>query len=300
MEDKIADLGAAAGANSGASAAGGASASAEAGTSGDAFTAEYGTVLVSVDDHLAHVELNRPDTLNSLTREMFADLVDAGSWLCNREDVTAVVITGRGKGFCSGLDMSEFSKMASGEARASIERNTGGPAKALAQQAVFVWQQVEAPVIAGIKKVAFGGGLQLALGADLRIADPEAKLSMMEINWGIAPDMCGTQMLPRVVGAGRAKRMIFTGEVVSGAEAERIGLIEEVAEDPVARALELGRELADKSRSALVGAKMLVDMSGRASLADAFAAEQQVIRSLIGGEEQKIAIAKRMKQLGKK
>lgn len=265
----------------------------------DAFEAEYGTVTLTVEDRLAHVEFNRPDTLNSLTQEMFADLVDAGRYVETNRDVAAVVITGKGAGFCSGLDMGEFKKMATGEARATVERDGVGPAKALAQQAVFVWQQVEAPVIAGIQKVAFGGGLQIALGADLRIAQPDAKLSMMEINWGIVPDMCGTQLLPRVVGAGNAKRMIFTGDVISGQRAFDMGLVDEVAEDANARALELGRELAEKSRSALAQAKMLVDMSGRASLSDAFAAEQRAIRSLIGGEEQAEAVRKRMQKLGK-
>lgn len=263
------------------------------------FTPEYGTVTVTVTAGVAHVEFNRPDTLNSLTRYMFADLVDAGRYVETRTDVSAVVLTGKGAGFCSGLDVSEFSAMVAGDAGTPVERDPVGPAKALAQQAVFVWQQVEAPVIAGISKVAFGGGLQIALGADLRIADAGAKLSMMEINWGIVPDMCGTQMLPRVVGAGLAKRMIFTGEVISGKRAYEIGLVEEIADDPVARALELGHELAEKSRSALVGAKLLVDLSGRSSLTDAFAAEQRIIRSLIGGDEQRAAVAKRMQELKK-
>lgn len=269
----------------------------------DTFDAEYGTVNLTIDNRVAHVEFNRPDTLNSLTREMFADLVDAGRYVEARTDVAAVVLTGKGAGFCSGLDKSEFAVMVSedGDAkRPEIDREPVGPAKALAQQAVFVWQQVEAPVIAGIQKCAFGGGLQIALGADLRIANADAQLSMMEVNWGIVPDMCGTQMLPRVVGAGLAKRMIFTGEVISGQRAFEMGLVEELAEDAATRALELGHELAEKSRSALVGAKMLVDLSGRASLGDAFAAEQQVIRSLIGGDEQKAAVAKRLRELRKR
>ena len=265
----------------------------------DAFTAEYGTVTLTLEGRLAHVMFNRPETLNSLTHEMFADLVDAGRFVEARDDVAAVVLTGKGAGFCSGLDMSEFKKMAGGQAELPEAREGVGPAKALAQQAVFVWQQVEAPVIAAVQKVAFGGGLQIALGADLRIAQPDAKLSMMEINWGIVPDMCGTQLLPRVVGAGNAKRMIFTGEVVTGQRAYEMGWVEELAQDANARALELGRELAGKSRSALTQAKMLVDLSGRASLSDAFAAEQRAIRSLIGGEEQAEAVRKRMRELGK-
>ena len=135
------------------------------------------------------------------------------------------------------------------------------------------------------------------MGADVRIMAPDTKLSMMEINWGLAPDMCGTQLLPRLVGPSQAKLLIFTGDVFSGERAGEIGLADEVVEDPVARALEVGRAIADKSRTALVRAKMLVDLAGTADLAEGFDKEQEVIAELMGGPEQIEAVDKRMAAL---
>ncbi|WP_349829020.1 enoyl-CoA hydratase-related protein [Brevibacterium litoralis] len=262
-------------------------------------TATNGTVVVDIDDGLAHVRLSRPEKLNSLTREVFADLVEIGTSLVDAGDVNAVVLTGEGRAFCAGLDLGEFQRMKSGERVGGTKNPAGqgeplGAAKAVAQKAVHVWSLVPVPVIAGVAGVAYGGGLQVALGADVRIVGEDARLSMMEANWGLVPDMCGTQLLPRLVGPSQAKLLIFTAEVIDGAHAGRIGLADEVVADPVARALEIGRDLAGKSRSALVRSKTLVDLAADgASLADGFAREQEYIGELMGSPEQIAAVEKR-------
>lgn len=265
--------------------------------------AAHGTVVLTVADGLAHVELDRAETLNSLTGEVMADLVEIGRSLIERHDVGAVVLSGRGRAFCAGLDVSEFGRMVSGgggspeSAQLPASQEPLGAARAVAQQCVHVWSLVPAPVIAAVQAVAYGGGLQIALGADVRIASRELKASMMEVNWGIIPDMCGTQLLTRLVGPGRAKLTILTGRVIDAETALAWGMVDELADDANATALALGRELAEKSRPALREAKKLVDLAATADLAEGFAAEQKAIRSLIGGPEQQEAVAKRMTEL---
>ena len=277
------------------------------------------TVVCSIADGVAHVEIDRADKLNSLTREVFEDLVEAGLALKDSSEVKAVVLSGRGRAFSAGLDFTELARIAEAGAatrssaeEAAAEKAAGesggadsvasavdigerlGSARALAQKAVHVWSLVEVPVIAAVRGAALGGGLQIALGADMRVAGPDAKLSLMELNWGIIPDMCGTQLLPRLVGPAQAKKLIVTADTVGAEEALRIGLVEEVAEDPLARALELAGQIAGQSRSALVWAKRLVDLSYESDLSTGLDAEQEALAALLGTDEQKQVVATRL------
>ena len=277
------------------------------------------TVVCSIADGVAHVEIDRADKLNSLTREVFEDLVEAGLALKDSSEVKAVVLSGRGRAFSAGLDFTELARIAEAGAatrssaeEAAAEKAAGesggadsvasavdigerlGSARALAQKAVHVWSLVEVPVIAAVRGAALGGGLQIALGADMRVAGPDAKLSLMELNWGIIPDMCGTQLLPRLVGPAQAKKLIVTADTVGAEEALRIGLVDEVAEDPLARALELAGQIAGQSRSALVWAKRLVDLSYESDLSTGLDAEQEALAALLGTDEQKQVVATRL------
>lgn len=278
------------------------------------------TVVYAITDGVAHVEIDRADKLNSLTREVFEDLVEAGLALKGSSEVKAVVLSGRGRAFSAGLDFTEMARIAEAGAatRSSAEEaaeqaagagesgaagsvatavNIGerlGSARALAQKAVHVWSLVEVPVIAAVRGAALGGGLQIALGADMRVAGPDAKLSLMELNWGIIPDMCGTQLLPRLVGPAQAKKLIVTADTIGAEEALRIGLVEEVVEDPLARALELARQIAGQSRSALVWAKRLVDLSYDSDFSTGLDAEQEALAALLGTDEQKQIVATRL------
>src|SRR5438045_4284839 len=135
------------------------------------------------------------------------------------------------------------------------------------QQTAYVWQELDAAVIAAVHGVALGGGLQIALGADIRIVAPDARLSVLEVKWGLVPDMTGTQLLPRLVGLDVAKELAFTGRMVSGEQAVRLGLATRVSETPREDGLALAVEIASKSPDAIVGAKQLLNMAGQASLA---------------------------------
>lgn len=263
-------------------------------------TAAHSTVVYSIDSGIAHVEIDRAEKLNSLTREVFEDLVEAGLAVKGASEVRAVVLSGRGRAFSAGLDFTEMARIAEAGAATGSSANAVyvgsrlGAARALAQKAVHVWSLVEVPVIAAIRGAALGGGMQIALGADMRIAGHDAQLSLMEIKWGIIPDMCGTQLLPRLVGPAMAKKLIVTGDAVDAATAERIGLVEELAEDPVARALELAAQIAGRSRSALVWSKRLVDLSYDAEFSVGLDAEQEALASLLGTAEQKAVVAERL------
>jgi enoyl-CoA hydratase/carnithine racemase len=153
-----------------------------------------------------------------------------------------------------------------------------------------VWTELPAPVIAAVHGHALGGGFQLALGADLRIVAPDAQLSVLEIRWGLVPDMTGTQLLPRLVGLDVAKELTFTGRMVSGVEAKALGLATRVADEPREAALAMAYEIAAKSPHAIRGAKALLELAGQVSLQEGFAAEQRVIRSLIGTPNQVEAV----------
>src|SRR5699024_10549977 len=203
---------------------------------------------------------------------------------------------GEGRGFCAGLDMGQFERIVAGN-MAGEPLDIPGDAEALAQQAVEIWSQVPVPVIAAIHGPALGGGFQFALGADIRISTADAKLSAMELAWGIIPDMMGTQLLPRLIGPSKAKRLIFTADTISGEQGLEWGLVDELADDPAAAAHALAEQIADKSRSALVWAKKLVDMADAASMREGLVAEQQALRELRGTQEQKLAVQKRMEQL---
>jgi len=258
-------------------------------------------VRIDVADGVAHVQLNRPDKMNALDGAMFAAIAEAGESVAADRSVRAVVLSGEGRAFCSGLDFSSFQAMASGPSEDGGGRegaggnlgaigDTGGRITHLGQQVALTWQEVPVPVIAAVHGVALGGGCQIALGADIRIIAPDARMSVLEIKWGLIPDMTGTWMLPRLVGLDVAKELTFTGRMVEGEEAARIGLATRVADDPVAAAKELAAEIASKSPDAVRAAKRLLNQSGLVPVADQFAAERAEIGALIGSANQVEAV----------
>jgi len=207
--------------------------------------------------------------------------------------VRAVVLSGEGRAFCAGLDTSNFAAMASGESRASTglvtpKRTPGGANRA--QHAVMVWRDIPVPVIAAVHGVAYGGGLQIALAADIRVVAPDAQLSVMEIKWGLIPDMSGTQTLRHLVRLDVAKELTFTGRVISGREAVELGLATRAADDPHAAALALAREIAGQSPDAIRAGKRLLNATVVASREDGFRLEEQLQRELIGSPNQLEAV----------
>lgn len=251
-------------------------------------------VSLVIADGIADVRLNRPDKLNALDQAMFQAIVETGEALKTTPGVRVVVLSGEGRGFCAGLDFGSFQAMAGdGSARAaaggralSAIGETDGRLTHLGQQAAWVWQELEVPVIAAIHGAALGGGLQIALGADLRVVAPDARLSVLEARWGLIPDMTGTAMLRMLVGLEVAKDLTFTGRMVSGEEAIRLGLATRLADDPRSAAMELAAELVGKSPDALREGKRLLNLSGTRPIAEQFHDERVTMGSLIGSPNQ--------------
>ncbi len=256
-------------------------------------------VTVAVDGGVADVRLNRPDKLNALDPAMFKALAETGEALKLDPSIRAVVLSGEGRAFCAGLDFGSFQAMAGGE-RADDGAGESGSVADLAergnritnlgQHAAWVWTEVPVPVIAAISGVALGGGLQVAMGADIRILAPEAQLSVLEIRWGLTPDMTGTHQLARLVGLDVAKELTFTGRMVGAEEAVRLGLGTRVAEDPRAAAFELAAEIAAKNPHAVRGAKRLFEAAIFDGPAEHFLLEERTIASLIGSPNQVEAV----------
>jgi enoyl-CoA hydratase/carnithine racemase len=254
-------------------------------------------VTVDVVDGVADVRLVRADKRNALDRRMFQAIIDAGERIAADRAVRAVVLSGDGKAFCAGLDTSLFATMAERDpANVEAPSPVAGSIRVEAVQAVRVWVDMAPPVIAAVHGVAVGGGFQLALGADLRVVAPDAQLGVFEIRWGIVPDMCGTQLLPRVVGPDVAKDLMFTGRVIDGIEAQRLGLVTRLADDPRATALELAAEIAGRNPDAIKVMKRLVDASWTLSFDDGVREERDQTEGMIGTPNQVEAVRANLEQ----
>ncbi len=242
-------------------------------------------VTIHRDRGVAEVRLNRPDKLNALDDAMFQAVTEAGRQLGEDKSVRAVVLSAEGRAFCAGLDFSSFQGMA-GEAGGSGmgEGLKGGSSDSPAnpfQRPAWVWQEVPVPVIAAVHGVAYGGGLQIALGADIRLVAPDARLSVREVHWGLIPDMSATQTLRHLVRLDVAKELTFTGRVVSGTEAVELGLATRVSERPREAALELAREIAGRSPHAVRAAKGLLNETRHLDVEQGLRLEASLQGSLI-------------------
>lgn len=255
-------------------------------------------VTVSLIDGVADVQLNRPDKRNALDPAMFEALVATGERLKTEAGLRVVVLSGNGPDFCAGLDFASFEAMRSGERTPAPSQLAppDGPAQATGQRAAYVWTELPVPVIAAVHGNALGGGLQIALGADIRIVAPDARLSVLEVAWGLIPDMTGTQLLPELVGRDIAKELTYTARIVTGAEAVRIGLATRAEPDARTAALAMATEIAGRSPHAIRAAKRLLNLAGRVELASGLAAEQQEIRALIGSPNQAEAVTARFER----
>ncbi|QOZ35572.1 crotonase/enoyl-CoA hydratase family protein [Bradyrhizobium sp. CCBAU 53421] len=221
-------------------------------------------VSISISDGIADVRLVRADKMNALDAAMFEALVAATDRLSKEKGVRVVVLSGEGRAFCAGLDMGRFAAMKDGGngvpggASRDLTIRTHGKANA-PQQAVWGWRQLPVPVIAAVHGVAFGGGFQLALGADMRFLSPDARMSIMEIKWGLVPDMAGTPILASLVRDDILRELTYTGRIFSAQEAQAYGLATRVCDDPRAAALEVAREIAGKSPDAIRAAKRMLN-----------------------------------------
>ncbi len=244
-------------------------------------------VTINVADGVADVRLNRPDKYNALSPDLFKAIIAAGEQLADSKDVRAVVLSGNGRGFCAGLDMGSMQQLGgadSGTGGALLNRDDRPENHA--QRPAFVWKRLPVPTIAALHGVAYGGGLQIALGTDIRIAAPDARLSVMEIKWGLIPDMSISQTLRDLVALDVAKELTFTGRIINGMDALKLGLVTRVEEDPHAAAMSLASEIASKSPGAIRGAKQLFETSWHSGEREGLELESTIQAGLIGTPNQ--------------
>jgi enoyl-CoA hydratase/carnithine racemase len=229
------------------------------------------TDLVSIDirNHIADVRLNRPDKMNALNWDMFDAITAAGRALAENRDVRVVVLSGEGRAFCAGMDLENF---AGGGMQDAFGEGRGGSWPNYYQSPAWVWKSVPAPVICALHGVAYGGGFQIAMGADIRIAHPETRLSLMEIKWGLIPDMSASQTLRDLVRLDVAKELTFTGRVVGGTEALDIGLVTSLSDTPLEAALSMAETIAGKNPDTVARSKYMLETvwhgDARAGLAE--------------------------------
>ncbi len=258
-----------------------------------------GRVHISISHGIADVKMIRADKRNALDGAMFSALAEAGERLKTEPGVRVVVLSGEGGSFCAGLDFSSFTAMAGGDGEGNggggdSESSPGsmkpGRITHLGQQVSWVWQEIPVPVIAAVHGHALGGGIQIALGADIRIVHPDTQLSVREVHWGLVPDMTGTLTLAQLVRADVAKELVFTARVFDGREAFALGLATRLSDTPYEDAMAMAADIAGRSPDAVRGAKQLINGLLHDKAAAQFAEERRIIGSLIGKPNQVEAV----------
>jgi enoyl-CoA hydratase/carnithine racemase len=245
---------------------------------------------VEIDRHVAIVRLNRPQKNNAIDMEMFEAIIDSAERLAADSSIRAVVLTGAGDHFCAGIDLSVFKGegiSVAGSGR--MDPVDDSPANFF-QKAAFSWREIPGPVSAAIQGVAFGGGLQIALGADIRYATADAQLSVMEVKWGIIPDMAISVTAHHLMQVDKAKELAFTGRIVSGSEALACGLVTDIKSDPLASAIELAQEIAARSPDAIRAIKKLFDVAWHSDTDESLRLEATLQSSLMGTPNQLEAV----------
>lgn len=240
-------------------------------------------------DGVAVVRLSRPDKMNALDAAMFDGLVAATEHLQTLRGLRAVVLHGEGRAFCAGLDMSRFGNMRDGQPLAgldALDQRTHGLANR-PQQVAWGWRTLPVPVIAAVQGVAYGGGLQVALGADVRLLAADARLAVMEMHWGLVPDMAGIALMRELVRADLARDLVYSARVVQAEEACAIGLGTRVCADPLAEALAMARGIAGRNPDAVRAAKRLLNQMADDDAGALLLAESMEQRRLIGSANQR-------------
>jgi enoyl-CoA hydratase/carnithine racemase len=258
-------------------------------------------ISLTIDDNgVADVRLTRADKMNALDEAMFDALIETGTRLKEDRAVRAVVISGEGKAFCAGLDMGNFQRAAD----TGRERRPDGGLMARShgianrpQYAAWVWREVPVPVIAAVHGVAFGGGFQVMLGADIRYVAPDTKLSVMEIKWGLVPDMAGTALMRHLMRDDVIRELTYTGRIFTGEEGARLGVVTRLTTDPRGEALATAADIAQKNPEAIRAAKRMLNAAPTASDAEALLAESREQTAIAGKPNQVEAV---MAQLQKR
>ncbi|MEZ5740241.1 MAG: crotonase/enoyl-CoA hydratase family protein [Burkholderiaceae bacterium] len=252
-------------------------------------------VRITIDNGVADVRLVRADKLNALDQAMFEALVQAGAQLRADPSVRAVVLSGEGRAFCAGIDLGRI-----GAGGAEASGSTPAPRRKLtprthgitntAQQAAWTWRELPVPVIAAVHGVAFGGGFQVMLGADMRYLAPDTRLSIMEIKWGLVPDMAGTVLMRHLARDDIIRELTYTGRIFGAQQALDYGFATRVCDEPHAAALATAREIAARRPSAIVAAKRIFNPAASLDEAAAMLLESREQEQLMGADNQLEAI----------
>jgi len=248
-------------------------------------------VLVEITDHVAVVTLNRADKMNALDPAMFEGINTAIDDLAKLDDVRVIVLRGEGRAFCAGLDLSNFTNSGSGPSDLSVR--THGLANAF-QQVAWGWRALPVPVIAAVHGISFGGGFQIMSGADIRFIHPDTRCSIMEMRWGLIPDMGGFPLWRGNVRDDVLRQLIYTNEEFSGAQAQEMGFATHVSDDPLADAMALARVIAEKNPEAVRGSKTVCNAMNDATDAELLMLESTEQDKVIGKPNQIEAVMAQM------
>jgi enoyl-CoA hydratase/carnithine racemase len=246
------------------------------------------------EDGVAQVRLIRSDKMNALDPDMFAALIDAGRVLHDLKGLRAVVLSGEGRSFCAGLDMGSMANTARHD-RVPLTERTHGNANH-AQQVALQWRKLPVPVIAAVHGVCFGGGLQIASGADIRVIDPAARLAVMELKWGLVPDMGGYALWKGMVRDDVLRELTYTNREFSGAEAKELGFATYVDANPVTRATAIAADIANRNPQAQRAAKRLFNRYLEVGTDEILMAESVEQQALIGSRNQIEAVMSQMEK----
>jgi len=260
-------------------------------------------IELTIENHIAFVRLARPEKMNALDKKMFEAIPMVGERLRGDPSVRAVVLSGDGGNFCAGLDKSNFSNIlekqdtqdSSSDMPPTLTKRTHGIANAV-QYVVWMWRELPMPVIAAVEGVALGGGLQIALGADFRYASADSRFSIMELKWGIVPDMSSTQIMRHMVRDDVIRELTYTAKIFSAQEAKEWGFITDIVDDPLAHATAIAHEISVKNPHAIRAAKKIIDSSYYQSAAEGLLMESQEQDRIMGKPNQVEAVVAALKK----
>lgn len=246
-------------------------------------------VTTIISNNIAHVQMTRDDKMNALDMEMLESLVAAGEALMGQKSVRAIVLSGDGKAFCAGLDLMSMAQIAASGGAKDIEERTHGDCN-IFQRVSMIWRDLPVPVIAAVHGTAFGGGFQIMLGADIRIVAPNTKLSIMEVKWGLTPDMGGTVLMKELARPDIVRELTYTGRIFSGTEAKEYGFATHISEEPLLKAMEIAQLIAAQSPHSIRVSKALLTSAQSNDRTTQLLAEAKAQKELIGGTNQKEAV----------
>jgi enoyl-CoA hydratase/carnithine racemase len=231
--------------------------------------------ITMLENGIADVRFNRPDKMNALDPEQWAAIAEALDALNAMAGLRVVVLSGEGRAFCAGLDLASMAgarEPGTSSSGANLAERTRGIVNDM-QYVAWGWRELAVPVIAAVHGVAFGAGSQIMAGADIRIVHPGTRIAIMEMKWGLVPDVAGMALWRTQVADDVLREMIYTNRVFDGTEAKALGFATHVSDDPLTHALELAREIAGKNPQAVRGAKRLCNLAAEASDAELLQAE---------------------------